>query len=557
MLTHSQRPTKSLPAWSVAERTRLLELYTRGDILWDTRAEELDREFGKNHPPNFFTVQSVKYELHLIFRDPNPEHVNTGLPSHPRGKEAAEMWLKHYRKKLAEKQEQAKQMLKIGMRKTLDLVLRFKNGQMPMVELMAMRDQQRQQDAERPDAEKFEKNLQKFMSQSHAEDLDYVTCLEDLLKVIKGDRLQPSTPSLASPLRSPKMHPLSPPSIKSTHQVSSAASSPITQPSTPKQDHGVSLAEKLGFSPPNRSPVIKASTIAVSSPLRAVTSPLRSEESTQPDSGIDEQKPRGIDLPVGMGYRTPVSHTPVVDNVQSGEDEALDVKAKKITEPGNSVKQMSIASPVTTKKSEVRKASATLRGRNRILISEDEDEPSETKELTSIKKSIKSPTRSSKAAMETEEDTTDQAIEMSLVMPEKFQHIHRVMNTTSGNRKLPYVLTAIKGVGRRFAFAVFRKADISIDKRAGELSDEEMEKLTNIMLNPASLKIPDWFFNRQKDIKDGKNSQVLSTNLESKNRDDFERMKKIRLHRGFAFVDSTQDYWSQASHCWSFQEKGL
>uniref|UniRef100_A0A915DP84 Small ribosomal subunit protein uS13 n=1 Tax=Ditylenchus dipsaci TaxID=166011 RepID=A0A915DP84_9BILA len=97
-----------------------------------------------------------------------------------------------------------------------------------------------------------------------------------------------------------------------------------------------------------------------------------------------------------------------------------------------------------------------------------------------------------------------------------------------------------------------------IDKRAGELSDEEMEKLTNIMLNPASLKIPDWFFNRQKDIRMARTrssglreywpftgfwsrsrKNVLSTNLESKNRDDFERMKKIRLHRGFAFVDST------------------
>uniref|UniRef100_A0A915EAX6 Purple acid phosphatase n=1 Tax=Ditylenchus dipsaci TaxID=166011 RepID=A0A915EAX6_9BILA len=135
-------------------------------------------------------------------------------------------------------------------------------------------------------------------------------------------------------------------------------------------------------------------------------------------------------------------------------------------------------------------------------------------------------------------------------------HIHRVMNTNiDGNRESPYALTAIKGVGRRFAFAVCRKADISIDKRAGELSDEEMEKLTNIMLNTASFKIPDWFFNRQKDIKDGKNSQkleflfrlnidsepptsqVLSTNLESKNRDDFERMKKIRLHRGL------RHYW--------------
>ncbi|KAI1724079.1 ribosomal protein s13/S18 domain-containing protein [Ditylenchus destructor] len=127
---------------------------------------------------------------------------------------------------------------------------------------------------------------------------------------------------------------------------------------------------------------------------------------------------------------------------------------------------------------------------------------------------------------------------MSLIMPEKFQHIHRVMNTNiDGNRKVPYALTAIKGIGRRFAFAVCRKADIDVHKRAGELSEDDMEKLTNIMLNPTQYKIPLWFLNRQKDIKDGKNTQVLSTNLESKYRDDFERMKKIRLHRGL------RHYW--------------
>uniref|UniRef100_A0A915EMJ7 Small ribosomal subunit protein uS13 n=1 Tax=Ditylenchus dipsaci TaxID=166011 RepID=A0A915EMJ7_9BILA len=118
------------------------------------------------------------------------------------------------------------------------------------------------------------------------------------------------------------------------------------------------------------------------------------------------------------------------------------------------------------------------------------------------------------------------------------------MNTNiDENCKVPYALTAFKGVGRRFAFAVCRKADVNIDKRAGEMSDEEMDKLTDIMLNPAQFKIPDWFLNRQKDIKDGKNSQVLSTNLESKYRDDFERMKKIRLHRGLR-------------RCWSLHDRG-
>ncbi|VDN23071.1 unnamed protein product [Gongylonema pulchrum] len=118
---------------------------------------------------------------------------------------------------------------------------------------------------------------------------------------------------------------------------------------------------------------------------------------------------------------------------------------------------------------------------------------------------------------------------MSLIIPEKFQHIHRVMNTNiDGNRK---------GVGRRFAFVVCRKADIDVNRRAGELSEEDLEKLQQVMQNPSQYKIPNWFLNRQKDIKDGKYSQMLSTSLDNKLREDLERLKKIRLHRGL------RHYW--------------
>ena len=48
------------------------------------------------------------------------------------------------------------------------------------------------------------------------------------------------------------------------------------------------------------------------------------------------------------------------------------------------------------------------------------------------------------------------------------------------------------------------QADIDLHKRAGELSEEEVEKIVTIMQNPRQYKIPNWFLNRQKDIKDGK-----------------------------------------------------
>ena len=38
----------------------------------------------------------------------------------------------------------------------------------------------------------------------------------------------------------------------------------------------------------------------------------------------------------------------------------------------------------------------------------------------------------------------------------------------------------------------------------------QVERLVTIMQNPRQYKIPDWFLNRQKDIKDGKYSQVSS-----------------------------------------------
>ncbi|RHZ50557.1 hypothetical protein Glove_495g20 [Diversispora epigaea] len=129
---------------------------------------------------------------------------------------------------------------------------------------------------------------------------------------------------------------------------------------------------------------------------------------------------------------------------------------------------------------------------------------------------------------------------MSLVVPDKnqFQHILRLLNTNvDGKTKVMFALTAIKGVGRRYANLVCKKADVDLRKRAGELSTEELERIVTIIQNPTQYKIPLWFLNRQKDINDGKYTQVLANSLESKLREDLERLKKIRAHRGL------RHYW--------------
>ncbi|KAG0670256.1 ribosomal 40S subunit protein S18A, partial [Maudiozyma exigua] len=53
-----------------------------------------------------------------------------------------------------------------------------------------------------------------------------------------------------------------------------------------------------------------------------------------------------------------------------------------------------------------------------------------------------------------------------------------LLNTNvDGNIKIVYALTTIKGVGRRYSNLVCKKADVSLNKRAGELTQEELERI--------------------------------------------------------------------------------
>lgn len=139
-----------------------------------------------------------------------------------------------------------------------------------------------------------------------------------------------------------------------------------------------------------------------------------------------------------------------------------------------------------------------------------------------------------------------------------------------GKQKVMYALTKIKGVGRRYSNLVCKKADVDLTvspaprlmqvpadcsaetRRRSHLvsrpwcpilsdrltsSSEELERIVTIMQNPLQYKIPTWFLNRQRDIVDGKNSQILANGVDSKLREDLERLKKIRAHRGL------RHYW--------------
>lgn len=102
-----------------------------------------------------------------------------------------------------------------------------------------------------------------------------------------------------------------------------------------------------------------------------------------------------------------------------------------------------------------------------------------------------------------------------LCLQSNFQFILRLLNTNvDGKQKVVYALTKIKGVGRRYSNLVCKKADVDLNKRAGELTcttpheaprasprwsqtnlltlftAEELERIVTIIQNPTQYKIP-------------------------------------------------------------------
>ena len=125
-----------------------------------------------------------------------------------------------------------------------------------------------------------------------------------------------------------------------------------------------------------------------------------------------------------------------------------------------------------------------------------------------------------------------------VMITEEFQHILRVLNTNiDGNTKILYAITKIPGVGRRFSHVVLKKAEIDSHKRAGELTKEEVERMVAVIANPTQFKVPNWMLNNQKDFVSGKDEHLVSTGMHTKLRNNLERLKKARVHRGL------RHYW--------------
>ncbi|HLE45414.1 MAG TPA: 30S ribosomal protein S13 [Thermoplasmata archaeon] len=115
---------------------------------------------------------------------------------------------------------------------------------------------------------------------------------------------------------------------------------------------------------------------------------------------------------------------------------------------------------------------------------------------------------------------------------ENFRYIIRLANTDlEGARTVVYALTNIKGLGIRMAEVVTDLAGIPRTERIGNLADEQVAKIQQVLTNLGET-APIWMVNRPHDWETGVDLHLFGPDVDLRLRDDLNRMKMIRCYRG-------------------------
>ena len=116
---------------------------------------------------------------------------------------------------------------------------------------------------------------------------------------------------------------------------------------------------------------------------------------------------------------------------------------------------------------------------------------------------------------------------------DNFQHLVRISGTDiRGDKQCFNGLTQIRGIGARMADMVLKKAGIPETQFIGLLTEEQVKKINEIIAEPVKFGIPIWFVNRVKDRESGKDIHITGSTLALFDRNDKDRLKKLRTYRG-------------------------
>jgi small subunit ribosomal protein S13 len=114
-----------------------------------------------------------------------------------------------------------------------------------------------------------------------------------------------------------------------------------------------------------------------------------------------------------------------------------------------------------------------------------------------------------------------------------FRHLVRVVNTDlDGNKQIGMALRKIKGVSFMFSNAVCNVINMDKTRKTGYLTNEDAQKIEDVLKNPSKYNIPSWMYNRRRNYDDDTDKHLLTADLDFTKDNDIKMMKKIRSYKG-------------------------
>lgn len=114
------------------------------------------------------------------------------------------------------------------------------------------------------------------------------------------------------------------------------------------------------------------------------------------------------------------------------------------------------------------------------------------------------------------------------------QEIVRIARTgVDGTQPIGKALRSLKGVSDMYANAVAETIEQDADEKLGDLSEDEIDNIEELIKNPEEAGIPEWLRNRRKDRETGENTHLIESDLELKKEFDIRRLKEIDSYKGW------------------------
>jgi small subunit ribosomal protein S13 len=113
------------------------------------------------------------------------------------------------------------------------------------------------------------------------------------------------------------------------------------------------------------------------------------------------------------------------------------------------------------------------------------------------------------------------------------KEIIRLANTdVEADKPLYVALTTIKGIGYTTSRAICTVGNFDANVKLSTLTEQDREKLEDIIYNPVKFGLPAWSLNRRKSLETGEDLHLIGSDLEVAKKFDIQKMIDLKTWKG-------------------------